>query len=166
MSGLFSHAAPEPAGGGTVADIRASVRVPADVIDAFSGFTEHLHLWWPGAELSVWGAGSFFDLEGGVFVETSAEDEEAVWAEVIEREDQRDGHRALSLLWRHRPGPFPATTVELSFDGVEGSAPATTVDLVHSGWPTEEGSGDLHGLYERFWPLALARYARFMGGTV
>ena len=166
MSGLFSHAAPEPAGGGTVADIHASVRVPADVVDAFSGFTEHLHLWWPGAELSVWGAGSFFDLEGGVFVETSAEDEEAVWAEVIEREDQRDGHRALSLLWRHRPGPFPATAVELSFAGVGGAAPATTVDVVHGGWPREGGPEDLRGRYERFWPLALGRYARFMGGAV
>ncbi|MHA7264472.1 SRPBCC family protein [Arthrobacter sp. TMN-37] len=166
MSGLFSHAAPEPAAGGTAADVSASVRVAADVVDAFSGFTEHLHLWWPAAELSVWGAGSFFDLEDGVFVETSTEDEEAVWAEVLEREDQREGYRALSLLWRHRPGTAPATSVSLSFTASGGEGQGTRVEVVHGGWTRQADPDGLRERYASFWPLALARYARFMGGAL
>jgi hypothetical protein len=162
MSGLFSHAASEPATGSDAGDLASSVRVPADAAHAFSGFTEHLHLWWPAAELSVWGPGSFFDLEDNVFVETSADDQEVVWAEVSERTP----NTALHLLWRHRPGTLPATSVSLAFAEEDSSAPRTRVELVHGGWTRGGELGGLRTRYETFWPLALGRYARFMGGAL
>ncbi len=162
MSGLFSHAASEPAGGGDAGDLAVAVRVPADTAHAFAGFTEHIHLWWPASELSVWGPGSFFDLEDNVFVETSADDQEAVWAEILERTQDS----ALHLLWRHRPGTLPATSVSLAFIEAGGSAPNTSVELVHGGWTRGGELGGLRSRYETFWPLALARYARFMGGAL
>ena len=174
MSGLFSHSsaagdlpAPRP-------PLEAVVTVPAPADHAWAGLTEHLHLWWPADELSRWGDDSFFDLEDNALVETSAEDEENVWGEVIEG---RPG-QWLELRWKH-PGSASTTQVRLELvlgdggaaDTAEptlvnrpGESTSTVLTLGHDGWTTADPQ-DTYDFYRLFWPGALARYRRFMGGS-
>jgi hypothetical protein len=174
MSGLFSH----PSGESDVPEprppLRAAVAVPAPLDHAWAGFTEHLHLWWPADELSRWGADSFFDLEDNALVETSADDDENVWGEVT-------GSQAgewLELQWRH-VGSASTTLLRLVLEGssvpagepaglqgsaLEGGPSGTSLAVVHSGW-SEADPLDVYEFYRGFWPLALSRYRRFMGGS-
>ncbi|WP_026550514.1 hypothetical protein [Arthrobacter sp. Br18] len=163
MSDLFSHPAQEPPPDRLIDDIGAEVTVPGDATHAWAGFIDHIHLWWPTALLSVWGTGSFFDLESNALVETSAEDDETVWAEVTVRVPPA----RLELLWRHRPGAASSTTVTVEFSQVELSGePGTVVFVQHGGWEAPAGAGDLRSRYDSFWPEALSHYARFMGGSL
>ena len=177
MSGLFSHSPASDDAPGSRPDLATSVLVPASGDHAWAGLTEHLHLWWPAAELSRWGESSFFDLEDNALVETSAEDDENVWGEVIGGEA---GHW-LELRWRN-VGSASTTLLRLEVrDGSsEGGAAAasyvieqdqesavpsgTTLTLTHSGWSTADPP-DLYTFYRDFWPMALGRYRRFMGGS-
>ncbi len=174
MSGLFSH----PSGAADVPELRpplrASVVVPAPLDHAWAGLTEHLHLWWPADELSRWGADSFFDLEDNALVETSADDDENVWGEVA-------GSQAgewLELRWRH-VGSASTTLLRLVMEGaaapvggsaglqgsgLDGGPSDTSLAVVHSGWSEAEPL-DVYEFYRDFWPLALSRYRRFMGGS-
>ncbi|MBG6218589.1 hypothetical protein IWX75_003074 [Arthrobacter sp. CAN_A6] len=163
MSDLFSHPTPEPPPEGPVGDVRADVTVSTDRTHAWAGFTDHIHLWWPASLLSVWGSGSFFDLESNALVETSAEDEETVWAEVTDSAPDA----SLELIWRHRPGTAPSTAVSITFSEVgEFGDVRTTVSVRHGGWEPVAGTGELRRRYEEFWPEALSHYARFMGGAL
>jgi hypothetical protein len=173
MSDIFSHPAATPADEGrTRADLHHTVAVPATVDHAWAGLKEHLHLWWPADLMSRWGESSFFDLEDSALVETSAEDDENVWGEVI---DGRPGEW-LELKWRVS-GSTSSTQVRLCvhpIDGansaVDGSDPERSVvgegsnlSVSHRGWTTEDPE-DVYTFYMEFWPAALARYRRFMGG--
>lgn len=179
MSGLFSHPSAAADVPGPRPDLRAAISVPAPLDHAWAGLMEHLHLWWPADGLSRWGADSFFDLEDNALVETSADDDENVWGEVT---DTRPGEW-LELQWRH-VGSASTTLVRLAMDG-EGSTPpppdaaastgsgegrtdgvraGTTLTVVHTGWSAADPQ-DLYDFYQAFWPLALSRYQRFMGGS-
>lgn len=163
MSDLFSHPAPEPSREGPVGEVRADVTVPADRTHAWTGFTDHIHLWWPASLLSVWGSESFFDLESNALVETSTDNEEAVWAEVTESAPCA----SLELIWRHRPGTVSSTVVSIRFSDMKGAHDArTVVSVEHGGWEPAAGAGELRRRYEEFWPEALNHYARFMGGAL
>ena len=162
MTEIFSHApgtfsTPDAA----LTDIAARVVVPAVPADAFRGFADNVHLWWPAAELSVWGGSSHFEFDGGALVETSVSNYEEVWAETIEQVPAEH----LVLSWRHCPGTWPTTAVRVEF------APASTlggsdVAVTHSGWAgSTTGVAELRSRYDRFWPLALGRFARFMGAA-
>lgn len=184
MSGLFSHASSEADVPSERPDIRASVSVPSPPDHAWAGLTDHLHLWWPAELLSRWGEGSFFDLEGNALVETSAQDDENVWGEVI---DRAPGQLIL-LTWRHAGS---AVTTELRLEVSTGASPAVQADgggraepsgvdeqggaragtgietkltLTHSGWTSAEPE-ELYHFYQDLWPAALGRYRRFMGGS-
>ncbi|MHA7156342.1 SRPBCC family protein [Arthrobacter sp. TMN-50] len=158
MSDLFSDAAPTPEEFDGVPALECAVVVPVPVEHAFAGFSDHIHLWWPAEELSVWGVGSFLDLEGNALVETSADDEEAVWAEV-----RRTGQETrLDLVWHHQPAG--GTTTELTIDFRADGTGETSVSLVHDGWTTEPPSVEDRAVYLTFWPLALEKFSRFMGG--
>ncbi|WP_049828715.1 hypothetical protein [Arthrobacter sp. RIT-PI-e] len=174
MSGLFSHSPTPDSPVDSRADVVSDVVVPAPGEHAWAGFTEHLHLWWPAALLSRWGESSFFDLEDNALVETSAEDDEYVWGEVT----SSAAGQWLELRWRHA-GSTSTTTVraELGAGAVEpppemdrqASAEETdgassTLTLTHSGW-TSEDPAELYTSYREFWPEALSRYRRFMGGS-
>jgi uncharacterized protein YndB with AHSA1/START domain len=173
MSGLFSHSSVSDEGSAELPDLQTDVSVPATTLHAWAGLTEHLHLWWPAGELSRWGADSFFDLEDNALVETSAEDDENVWGEVIGGEPGQ----YLELRWRHLGSP--STTLirfDVSGDGAAGamSTPAlevssqagavSTLTLTHRGW-TAADPPELYAFYRDFWPEALGRYLRFMGGS-
>ncbi|MHA7239787.1 SRPBCC family protein [Arthrobacter sp. TMS1-12-1] len=175
MTGLFSH---PPAASGVPderPDLRFSVSVPAPADHAWAGFTQHLHLWWPVGELSRWGEGSFFDLEDNALVETSAEEDENVWGEVT---DSHPGEW-LELAWRHLgSASTTGVRIEVSAGGepdlsgaVVGSEDVAAeqrsgalLTLVHSGWTAGEAQ-HVYEFYRGFWPDALARYCRFMGGS-
>ncbi|MHA7146785.1 SRPBCC family protein [Arthrobacter sp. TmT3-37] len=177
MSGLFSHpsSATESA---ERAALHVEVSVPAPRDHAWAGLTEHLHLWWPAGELSRWGEDSFFDLEDNALVETSSQDDENVWGEMV---DGQPG-QWLELRWKH-VGSTSATQVRMEMaevvedaldrpggdrtagDGRTDDAPVgTRLTLIHSGW-TAADPQDLYEFYTRFWPDTLARYRRFMGGS-
>ncbi len=172
MSGLFSHT---PAAGEVSTDrpdLRASVEVPATADHAWAGLMEHLHLWWPADELSRWGSTSFFDLEDNALVETSAQDDENVWGEVVDGEPGR----WLELRWRHT-GSDSSTLVRIDVAVLRRAAPGeagpegpsdqhdrAVLSLIHSGWVGADGQ-DIYDFYQEFWPEALNRYRRFMGGS-
>lgn len=174
MSGLFSHSSLPDEAPDVRPVLEARVGVPASRGHAWAGLTEHLHLWWPAALLSRWGESSFFDLEDNALVETSAEDDEYVWGEVV----NGVAGQSLELRWRHL-GSNSTTTIrlELRGDSVESmgetgrrasasgtEAASSTLMLEHTGWTTEDPA-DLYTFYRDFWPEALARYRRFMGGS-
>ncbi|MHA7277980.1 SRPBCC family protein [Arthrobacter sp. HLT1-21] len=159
MSDLFSDAAPSAPDFDRLVALEFAVLVPVPVEHTFAGFVEHIHLWWPAEVLSVWGAGSFFDLEGNSLVETSVEEDEAVWAEV-----RRTGQDTrLEMVWHHQP--TGGTSTELTIDFRPTTGGGTTVSLVHDGWSTEPASGADRATYLDFWPLALEKFSRFMGGA-
>ncbi|MHA7284613.1 SRPBCC family protein [Arthrobacter sp. TMS2-4] len=172
MSGLFSHPSAEPGVPEGRPDLRFSESVPAPADHAWAGLTQHLHLWWPADELSRWGADSFFDLEDNALVETSAHDDENVWGEVT------DSHPGdwLQMSWRH-VGSSAATVVRIEMTAGRASvpsdgahrdpgegAPGMTLTLIHGGW-TASDPQDVYDFYRGFWPGALSRYRRFMGGS-
>lgn len=172
---LFSHPSAAAEAPGDRPDVHVSVSVPAPADHAWAGLTEHLHLWWPADELSRWGSDSFFDLEDNALVETSAQDDENVWGEVVDGEPGQ----WLELRWRH-VGTASATSVrlELSRSGEHSDAPAPVraeaglsaaesemvLTLDHGGWAASDPQ-DVYDFYQEFWPEALGRYRRFMGGS-
>ena len=177
MSGMFSHPSPSADVPEVRPELRASVTIPASMDHAWAGLTQHLHLWWPADELSRWGEDSFFDLEDNALVETSARDDENVWGEVT---DSSPGEW-LQLSWRHAGSASTtavriemaagggsragATTTEAAGEGAGGAGgPRVTLTLIHGGW-TAGDPKDVYDFYRRFWPDALSRYRRFMGGS-
>jgi hypothetical protein len=176
MSNLFSHSTDPDDALLERPPLTASVTVPAPSDHAWAGLTEHLHLWWPADRLSRWGEGSFFDLEDSALVETSEQEDENVWGE---RADGVPG-RWLELTWRH-VGADLVTSVRLDMAPVSavvtGSSGAlvpsdepqdpgggSTLALTHSGWRASDPQS-LFDFYRDFWPIALDRYRRFMGGS-
>lgn len=165
MSSLFSHSSAAADAPGERPDLRASVSVPTPVDHAWAGLTEHLHLWWPAEDLSRWGEDSFFDLEDNALVETSAQDDENVWGEVT---GGRPGEW-LELRWKHA-GSASTTVVRLEMSesrnggSVASGQAGSTLALTHTGWTTADPQA-VYDLYQGFWPEALARYQRFMGGS-
>ncbi|MCC3280698.1 SRPBCC domain-containing protein [Arthrobacter sp. zg-Y40] len=159
---LFSHAEePDsvPADGASraaVAEVVASCRVPRDQHEAFNGFTDYLHLWWP-EDLTEFGEGTHPEFEGGVLTETGPDGETAVWATVRTKEPDN----SLEMDWVAGHSPRIPTDVRVEFTpDADGS---TKVTVRHGGLerlpePAEE--------YERIngeWEEILDRYARFMG---
>lgn len=161
-SSLFSHAE-TPNGGGAgetgravIADVVASRQVPRDQHEAFNGFTDYLHLWWP-EDLTEFGEGTHPEFEGGVLTETSPEGETAVWATVRVKEPDV----CLELDWVAGHSPRIPTDVRVTFTPEDGGS--TLVTVRHSGL---EQLPEPAGEYERIgreWKEILDRYARFMG---
>lgn len=172
MSDIFSHPSEAAAGEAEPrTELLFSVDVPASVDHAWAGLKEHLHLWWPADLLSRWGESSFFDLEDNALVETSADDDENVWGEVV---DGLPGEW-LELRWRE-VGSTSSTLVRFDVSPAEDADPAGSPDrgrlgvkgqaklgVTHRGWTAVDPDDD-YAFYTDFWPAALGRYQRFMGG--
>ena len=157
---LFSHAAdPDPKGAHqdtSVPDVVEVRRVPRDAKEAFNGFTDYLHLWWP-EDLTDFGEGTHAEFEGGILTETGPDGDTAVWATVRTRQPDT----LLELDWVAGQSPRTPTDVRVEFSGAADGS--TLVTLRHSGL---ERLPDSAGEYERLrreWPEILDRYARFMG---
>ncbi|MCQ1987344.1 SRPBCC domain-containing protein [Arthrobacter sp. zg-Y844] len=157
---LFSHAAdPDPEGTKqdvSVPDVVAVRQIPRDAEEAFNGFTDYLHLWWP-EDLTDFGEGTHAEFEGGVLTETGPEGETAVWATVRTREPDT----LLELDWVAGQDPRIPTDVRVDFaPAADGS---TVVTLRHSGIDRLPDGAREYERLQSEWSEILDRYARFMG---
>ena len=153
-SSLFSHA-PEPEPEGTrapVADIEESCTVPRETEEAFRGFHEYPHLWWP-TEFTVFGEGTHVEFEGGALVETSEDEEAAARAAVR----QIQPGQLLELEWNPGTGST-AVTITFAPDGT-----GTSVSIRHTGFDAVPDGAAQRDEAESLWRNVLQRYARFMG---
>jgi uncharacterized protein YndB with AHSA1/START domain len=122
--------------------------------DTFRLFTVDIGAWWPMGTHSVFGATARVDVEGSEVVETSAEGERSVWAEIVESSPPR----RLVLSWHPGTDPAKPTRVEVSFapDG-EG---ATRVELTHTGWEAlGERAEAARQSYDEGWQSVLGLFA-------
>jgi uncharacterized protein YndB with AHSA1/START domain len=159
MSDIFSHAAPQP--GPTTANLDpriTEVSVPVASREAFDGFTDGIHLWWPLEEYSRFGADSHVGFEEGSLVEESPDGDEYVWGQLRSWEPPS----SLELSWQLGGNPLAPTRIIVGFEPREDGG--TVVRLVQDGWP--EGREGVR-MREKFsdWPAILARFVRFMGGS-
>ena len=83
---LFSHAAEEPQPSKVLEPITFEVTVPHPPEQAFEGFTDLIHLWWPVDTHSILGDGSHVEFEETVLTETSDRDEVRNWGDILEWE--------------------------------------------------------------------------------
>ena len=159
---LFSHAedpGSEPAntdGPAVPAEVVLERTVPRDRHEAFNGFTDYLHLWWP-EELTDFGEGTHPEFELGVLTETGPKGESSVWATV--RTKEPDSLLELDWVAGHSPRTPTDVRVEFSSAGEDG----TLLTLRHGGL---ERLPEAAKEYERIrgeWEEILDRYARFMG---
>lgn len=151
---LFSHAPePEPESPREpVSDVEETCVVPRETEEAFRGFHEYPHLWWP-TEFTAFGEGTHVEFEGGALVETSEEEESATRAAV---QEIRPG-QLLELEWNPGTG---STTVSVSFTA-EGTG--TALRILHTGFDSIPDGADQREASEALWRNVLQRYARFMG---
>lgn len=155
---LFSHAPQEPEQPKRVEPVHCQVTVPQASREAFDGFTDLIHLWWPVDSHSVSGDGSHVQFEDDVLTETTLDDEVHVWGEILEWEpDSR-----LRCTWH--PGSNAGAAGELTVEFAESHPGRTEVRLSHSGWENMPDSQQGRAEYAEGWPQILGRYVRFMGG--
>ena len=157
-SSLFSHAEqPEPTKElAAVGDIALDRTVPRELHEAFNGFTEYLHLWWP-EQFTEFGEGTHPEFDAGFLTETGPDGQTAVWATVISRVQDAE----LVLDWVSGHSPQTPTEVRITFSPV--SANETKISLTHSGLGTVAEAVETHLGFSTAWPQILDRYARFMG---
>jgi Activator of Hsp90 ATPase homolog 1-like protein len=154
---LFSHAPDLPERSAPQPALHAETTVPHGTTEAFDGFTDLIHLWWPVESRSVFGEGSHLEFEDRVLAETSSSDEVAVWGEVLAWEPGR----GLRLRWHPGRSAAAAGTVDVEF--VPSGPETTLVRLTHAGWEQDPDGTARRAEYAAAWPEVLGRYARFMG---
>ncbi|MFQ4149875.1 SRPBCC domain-containing protein [Arthrobacter sp. LAPM80] len=158
MPSLFSHAhEPDYVAPRTSEATESSVVLDVPIDQAFDGFTDAVHLWWPVAEQSVFGDGSHAALLRDHLVEEAEDGEEMVWADVLEWESPE----FIKLHWTLGQDLHGGSDVEIHFEPVENG-----MTRVRVGFLRVDASDDASD--ESFvcdWPLILSRYARFMGGA-
>ncbi len=157
-SSLFSHAEqPEPAKeSASVPDIVLERTVPRELHEAFNGFTEYIHLWWP-EEFTEFGEGTHPEFETGALTESGPEGESAVWATIADRVQDTE----ISLEWVARHSPQTPTAVKISFTAVDETA--TLVSLSHTRFGSVAAPAEVREDFAALWPQVMDRYARFMG---
>jgi uncharacterized protein YndB with AHSA1/START domain len=160
MSNIFSHAPqPHQADSERPEPRQASVVVPVNNADAFDGFTDGIHLWWPMDPYSGFGPEAHVGFEGQQLVEESDAGEHQLWGEVQAWEEPT------SLVMRWHLGDNSLTPTQVRVDFADDGNGATVLTLTQDGWaPGQAGRAQ----FEKYcdWPLILSRYARFMGGRV
>jgi len=165
MDNLFSHASPADEAADPVDALDAldavvhAVVVPGSVSQAFIGFTEHTHLWWPLEEHGVFGAGSYVEFEENLVLETADDGRTAVWGTIDDWQPPMSFHAS----WYPGTTALWSTELRVAFRAVEGG---TELRLVHDGWEGAEDPARARAEYDAGWPQVLARFARFMGGAV
>lgn len=157
-SSLFSHAEqPEPAKEtASVQDIVLDRVVPRELHEAFNGFTEYVHLWWP-EEYTQFGEGTHPEFETASLTETGADGQTAVWATVNSRVQDSE----LVLDWVAGHSPRTPTEVRVTFTPLSDNE--TKISLTHSGFGQVAEAVETRLGFSAAWPQILDRYARFMG---
>ncbi|MDQ0092140.1 SRPBCC domain-containing protein [Paeniglutamicibacter psychrophenolicus] len=159
MDGLFSHAAsanePSSQDGYHLPEHRHTVNVPVSADQAFEGFSEYIHLWWPVGKFSQFGPGSHVTFERGSLLEESEDGDQHLWGKVVHLE----APDSIVLDFTLGMETAPPTHVSLEFHE-QGSG--TEVVLTHDGWASGEIGQQQYDQYTD-WPEVLEYYARFMG---
>jgi uncharacterized protein YciI len=135
----------------TVPPIRREILVDANPETAFEVFTERLGLWWPLAELSVYGADATVAFTDGQIIERSADGRAAVWGTVTRWEPPE----AVAFSWHPGQPADRASQVEVTFAAAAGQ---TRVRLEHSGWEAFADPAAARAEYDHGWPMVLDRY--------
>ncbi|MCA4133757.1 SRPBCC domain-containing protein [Arthrobacter sp. M4] len=162
MDNLFSH--PDPGMQPTPGPLEIldpvinSVVVPATVAHAFLGFTDHTHLWWPLEKHAVFGPGSHVEFEENLILETAEDGRTAVWGTIDDWQPPLSFHAS----WYPGSTALWSTELRVAFRAVDGG---TEVRVVHDGWEGAEKPSAIRAEYDAGWPLVLASYVRFMGGS-
>jgi uncharacterized protein YciI len=135
----------------TVPPIRREILVDADPATAFEVFTERLGVWWPLAELSVYGAGATVAFTDGQIIERSADGDAAVWGTVTRWEPPA------AVAFSCHPGQSAerASHVQITF---AAAASQTLLTVEHSGWEAFVDPGAARAEYDHGWPMVLDRY--------
>lgn len=160
MDSLFSHAPEpeEPAVSAASSDASAPsihvVRVPVESDQAFEGFMEYIHLWWP-SQFTSFGAGTFVSVDmEAIGEEGGPESKWLEWGTVSESVAARQ----IDIDWL-----YPSrSSLEFRFEDVSPSG--ADVALQVTGCPAlvnrEDGSEIILE-----WNTILGFYARFMGAS-
>lgn len=173
MDGIFSHAehTPDSGNGETVPRLTplvARVTVAMECEQAYEGFVDYLHLWWPLGTLAAMGPGSHLGIEDGLLIEESEAGERRQWGSVRRAEPPaRSGtvarsHACLQLDFTLGYEQEAPTRVVIDFD--ETGTGATDVTLTHDGWAAGQAGAAQRKTAEA-WPEILGYYQRFMGGA-
>ncbi|MGP5073032.1 hypothetical protein ACTXI0_11545 [Arthrobacter rhombi] len=173
MDGIFSHAEPTPDPGSDggrprLQPVAACVTVAMECEQAYEGFVDYLHLWWPLGTVGTMGPGSHLGIEDGLLIEESEEGERRQWGSVrhaeppVRSEASERSHGRLE--WDFILGYEQEAPTHVAIDFEETGTGATDVRVTHDGWaPGPEGEGQ-HEVAEA-WPEILGYYQRFMGGA-
>lgn len=161
MSDIFSHAGSPAPSGEPLPAVVVRATLAAGVEEAFSGWTEHIRLWWPVAEYSVSGDGAIVEFEAAELVETSEGDQMISWGSVV----SWDPPTSLSISWHPGGSALQATDLVVAFAApAPGEVGGTQVTLTHAGWERLPDPEAARADYEERWPRLLERFVRFMGG--
>ena len=161
MDSLFSHSQesqgndgqplPEP-----LDAVVNTVVVPGSVAHAFTGVTDHTHLWWPLEFHSAYGAGSYVEFEENLILETADDGRTSIWGTLDDWQPPLSFHAT----WHPGSTALWSTEIRVVFRAVEEG---TEVRVFHDGWEGAEDPAGTRAEYVAAWPRILARYARFMG---
>jgi len=172
MDGIFSHAdADGPAESPDHVDLEpvvASVTIPMECNQAYEGFVDYLHLWWPLGVLSAIGPGSHLGFEGQALVEESENGKREQWGRIRRAEapvpvdPHTQGHGRLELEFTLGQEHEAPSRVVVDFH--ETTTGATQVAVTHDRWPRGAEGRRARDRAEA-WPEILGYYQRFMGGA-
>ncbi|MCV9993290.1 SRPBCC domain-containing protein [Paeniglutamicibacter sp. ZC-3] len=161
MDGLFSHSASANDSGSQddyrLPEHRHTVSVPVSADQAFEGFSEYIHLWWPVGKLSHFGPGSHVTFEKGSLLEESDDGNQHLWGKIV----HFDAPHTIVLDFTLGMETAPPTHVSLEFHE-QGSG--TELILTHEGWSSGQIGKEQFEHYTQ-WPEILDFYARFMGAN-
>ncbi|MHA7175996.1 SRPBCC domain-containing protein [Arthrobacter sp. Sr24] len=159
MHNLFSHVhEPDYVAPQATQQLEDGVLIDVPVDQAFDGFTDGIHLWWPVSEQSVFGDGSHIALLRNHLVEESIDGEEIIWADIVEWEAPEH----LNLLWVFGNDPESEREVDVVFEAANQGMTRVKITFHQSSAGEDLNESE----FSCDWPLILSRYARFMGGAV
>jgi len=135
--------------------VEKEITVNRPAVEVFRRFTQDMHLWWPLASHSIFGADAVWcGMEprvGGRVYERARDGRESQWGEIIVWEPGR----RLAYTWHVGREARFSSEVELHFDAV--SASVTRVRLTHGKFARMAGAdaGKLRENYNNGWDLVL-----------
>lgn len=158
MDGLFSHAAPmddHGDGADTLAAHTSTTLVPVPADQAFEGFTDYIHLWWPLNIYSHFGPGSHVSFSQGQMLEEAEDGKQHLWGRIL------DFDMPTKIVIEFSLGMEGTAPTRLAFSFTE-SGTGSSVSLTHDGWARGSAGQAQYERYER-WDEVIEYYARFMG---
>ncbi|MCY0906431.1 hypothetical protein [Arthrobacter sp. H14-L1] len=162
MSDLFSHPAPgtNPQSS-TLPNASCEVTVPVGPSDAFEGFIDSIHLWWPVDDCSSFGAETHVGFDNGELLEESVKGEKCLWARVSEWIPPS----SIELAWLLDLGPLSVGRIVCRFAPLPDGT--TVVSLSQRAEEPRSDAGDgvsnARSGDSALSKQLLQRYARFMG---